>query len=257
MSAADDCILIAADGPIRTVTLNRPDALNAADAVMHRRLSTIWAELTEDVEARVVILTGAGRAFSAGGDFDFMRTYREPENRWRVMEEARRIVTEMLHFPLPVVAAINGPAVGLGSTLAMMCDLVLIADDAFLADPHVLVGLVAGDGGAATLPAHASLLHAKEFLFLGDRVDPERAVTMGLANRVVPADQLVAEARALAMRLAKLPQNALRDTKRALNQSLEVALASTRNYGLAAERYSMTDTDFLTFLQSQEESKSR
>jgi enoyl-CoA hydratase len=249
---SDDTVLISSDGPIRTVTLNRPEALNAANAAMHRRLSTIWAELADDKEARAVVLTGAGRAFSAGGDFDFMRTYRDPEARWRVMEEARRIATEMLHFPLPVIAAINGPAVGLGSSLAMMSDLVLLADNAFLADPHVLVGLVAGDGGAATLPAHASLLHVKEFLFLGDRVGPDRAVQMGLANRVVPAADLMTEANALGLRLADLPQHALRDTKRALNQVLEVSLASTRNYGLAAERYSMTDDDFTSFLKKQE-----
>ncbi|MGV0050577.1 enoyl-CoA hydratase/isomerase family protein [Mycobacterium colombiense] len=239
------------------MTLNRPEALNAADADMHRRLSQIWVELADDPQARAVVLTGAGRAFSAGGDFDFMRSYRDPECRWRVMEEARRIVTEMLHFPLPVVAAVNGPAVGLGSTLAALSDLVLMADNAFLADPHVMVGLVAGDGGAATLPAHMSLLHAKEFLFLGDRVEAQRAVAMGLANRVVPAADLPAEAHRLAARLAGLPQHALRDTKRALNQSLELAMASTRNYGLAAERYSMTDTDFLSFLDSQEDAKAR
>jgi enoyl-CoA hydratase len=253
----EQSIVVTADGPIRTVTLNRPDALNAADAAMHRRLSQIWVELADDPEARVVVLTGAGRAFSAGGDFDFMRSYRDPDARWRVMEEARRIVTEMLHFPLPVLAAVNGPAVGLGSTLAMMSDLVLMADTAFLADPHVLVGLVAGDGGAAALPAHVSLLHAKEFLFLGDRIPAERAVAMGLANRVVPAADLTAEAHKLAMRLAGLPQHALRDTKRALNQGLEVAMASTRNYGLAAERYSMTDTDFLTFLDAQQDAKAK
>lgn len=250
-------VVVTADGPIRTVTLNRPEALNAADADMHRRLSQIWVELADDPQARAVVLTGAGRAFSAGGDFDFMRSYRDPECRWRVMEEARRIVTEMLHFPLPVVAAVNGPAVGLGSTLAALSDLVLMADNAFLADPHVMVGLVAGDGGAATLPAHMSLLHAKEFLFLGDRVEAQRAVAMGLANRVVPAADLPAEAHRLAARLAGLPQHALRDTKRALNQSLELAMASTRNYGLAAERYSMTDTDFLSFLDSQEDAKAR
>jgi enoyl-CoA hydratase len=250
-----ESVLIVSDGPIRIVTLNRPEALNAADAEMHRRLSQIWAELADDPHARVVVLTGAGRAFSAGGDFDFLRSYRDPGCRWRVMEEARRIVLEMLHFPLPIVAAVNGPAVGLGSTLALMSDLVLLADNAFLADPHVLVGLVAGDGGAATLPAHVSLLHAKEFLFLGDRVEPERAVAMGLANRVVPAADLAAEACRLAMRLAGLPQHALRDTKRALNQGLEVAMASSRNYGLAAERCSMTDTDFLNFLDAQENAK--
>ncbi len=171
------------------------------------------------------------------------------------MEEGRRIITEMLHFPLPVVAAVNGPAVGLGSSLVLMCDLVLMSDTAFLADPHVLAGLVAGDGGAATLPAHVSLLHAKEFLFLGERVPAERAVAMGMANRVVPAADLAAEASVLAHRLAGLPQHALRDTKRALNQGLEVAFAASRNYGLAAERYSMADTDHLAFLDVQENRK--
>jgi enoyl-CoA hydratase len=248
-----DVIRITADGPVRTVTLNRPDALNAADAAMHRRLSEIWREISDDPDARAVVLTGAGRAFSAGGEFDFIAGHRDPDARWRVMEEARRIVLEMLHFPLPVVAAVNGPAVGLGATLAVMSDLVLIADTAFLADPHVSVGLVAGDGGAATLPAHVSLLHAKEFLFLGDRVAPERAVAMGMANRVVPVTDLAGEANALAWRLAALPQRALRDTKRALNQSVEVALASSRNYGFVAERYSMTDSDHHAFLDAQEE----
>jgi len=247
-----DTVLITAEGPIRTVTLNRPDALNAADAAMHRRLSEVWREIADDTEARVVILTGAGRAFSAGGDFEFMLGHRHPDTRWRVMEEGRRIITEMLHFPLPVVAAVNGPAVGLGASLVAMTDIVLMADTAFLSDPHVLVGLVAGDGGAATIPAHMSLLHAKEYLFLGDRVDAERAVTIGLANRVIPAADLQQEATKVALRLAAVPQHALRDTKRALNQSLELSMAAGRNYALAAERYSMTDTDHQAFLTAQE-----
>lgn len=259
MSASPECssptdapVLVTRDGPVRTVTLNRPENLNAADAAMHARLSRIWAELAADPEARAVVLTGAGRAFSAGGDFTFMRGHRDPQARWRTMDEARRIITEMLHFPLPVVAAVNGPAVGLGSSLALMCDLVLMADTAFLSDPHVLVGLVAGDGGAATLPAHASLLHAKEFLFLGDRVDAQTAVARGMANRIVPSADLAAEATALAHRLAELPQHALRDTKRALNLGVELAYASSRNFAIAAERYSMTDTDHQAFLDAQE-----
>ncbi|MBF4997231.1 enoyl-CoA hydratase/isomerase family protein [Nocardia sp. BSTN01] len=248
----NDSVVVTAEGPIRTVTLSRPDNLNAVDAAMHRRLSQIWTEIADDPDARAVVLTGAGRAFSAGGDFGFMSGHRDPDIRWRVMEEARRIITEMLHFPLPVVAAVNGPAVGLGSSLALMSDLVLMADTAFLADPHVLVGLVAGDGGAATLPAHTSLLHAKEFLFLGDRVNAQTAVARGMANRVVPAADLLTEANALAQRLAALPQHALRDTKRALNQSVELSFAAGRNYGLAAERYSMTDLDHHAFLAAEE-----
>jgi enoyl-CoA hydratase/carnithine racemase len=234
------------------VTLNRPDARNAADAQMHRRLSQVWRELADDPEAWVVILTGTGQTFSAGGDFEWMLSYRTADTRWRVIEEARRIATDMLSFPLPVVAAVIGPAVGLGASLVAMSDLVLMADTAFLADPHLRVGLVPGDGGGATIPAYNSLLLAKEYLFLGDRIDAERAVVMGLANRVVAAEQLMAEAMTLALRLASVPQFALRETKRLLNQGIEQSLAASRNYGLAAERCSMADDGFLRFLDDQE-----
>jgi enoyl-CoA hydratase len=247
--SVDDVVTVTTDGSVRVVTLNRPAELNAVNASLHHRLSTIWREIADDHEARSVVLTGAGTAFSAGGDFEFMAQAQDSDKRWRIMEEGRRIIEEMLHFPLPVVAAVNGPAVGLGASLAVMSDLVLIADTAHIADPHVLVGLVAGDGGVATWPAHVSLLHAKEFLFLGDKIRPERAVAMGLANRVVEACELHTEALALARRLAELPQHALRDTKRALNLVLEQNLAATRNYALAAERYSMADADHSAFVE--------
>jgi enoyl-CoA hydratase len=248
-SEPSDVITVTEDGPVRILTLNRPKERNAVNADLHHRLTTIWREVADDRAAMAVVLTGAGVAFSAGGDFDFMAQVAEPDARWRSMEEGRRIILEMLHFPLPVVAAVNGPAVGLGASLAVMSDIVLLADCAYLADPHVAVGLVAGDGGAATWPAHVSLLHAKEFLFLGDKVSPERAVAMGLANRVVPADDLASEAGALARRLAALPQPALRDTKRALNAVLEQGLAATRNYALAAERYSMASVEHRDFVE--------
>lgn len=250
-SSAEPALMVHAEGVVRVVTLNRPRHRNAVDAELHASLATVWPELAADPGARAVILTGAGDTFSAGGDYAFMMQAEDPAARWRVMEEGRRIIEEMLRFPLPVVCAVNGPAVGLGASLAVMCDLVLMADTAHLADPHVLVGLVAGDGGAATWPAHTSLLHAKEFLFLGDRITPERAVVMGLANRVVPAAELTAEARALAERLAGLPARALRDTKRALNLVLEQSLAATRNYALVAERQSMGDEDHQAFIAAQ------
>ncbi|MDL9948598.1 enoyl-CoA hydratase/isomerase family protein [Gordonia sp. ABSL11-1] len=249
MSENDQSVVrVTADGPIRTITLSRPEQLNAADADMHRQLGLVWRGIADDPGARAVIVTGAGRAFSAGGDFDFMEEHRDASARWRIIEEARRILIEMVQFPLPVVAAVNGPAVGLGSTLAMLCDIVVMSEDAFLSDPHVTIGLVAGDGGAATAPAHMSLLHAKEYLLLGGRVDARRAYEIGLANRVVEASAVMSEARSIAERLAAQPAHALQDTKRALNQSLELALASTRNYGLVAERYSMTHPDHLAFL---------
>jgi enoyl-CoA hydratase len=245
---SDDVVLVTSEGPVRIVTLNRPDALNAINEALHRRVASIWSELAEDADARAVVVTGAGRAFSAGGDFAFMRDCQDPEVRWRTIDRDRRIILEMLHFPLPVVSAVNGPAVGLGASLAVMCDLVVMADTAHLADPHVSVGLVAGDGGAATWPAHVSMLHAKEFLLLGDRIPAEKALQMGLCNRVVPAADVMTEALALANRLASQPAGALRDTKRALNLAIERQLGPSRDYGIASERYSMASADHVAFL---------
>jgi enoyl-CoA hydratase len=243
-------LLLGSDGPVRIVTLNRPDELNAVNGPLHGALADLWPRLAADTDARAVVLTGAGRAFSAGGDFGFMQdNVQDPELRWRTIETDRRIMTGMLAFPLPVVAAVNGPAVGLGASLAVMCDLVVMADTAHLADPHVSVGLVAGDGGVATWPAHVSMLHAKEFLLLGDRIPADRAMQLGLENRVVPAADVMTEALGLAHRLAKQPAHALRDTKRALNMAMEQQLGLARDYALAAERYSMTDTDHVAFVE--------
>src|SRR5262245_30172254 len=144
---------VTADGPIRLVELNRPDELNSASEALHEALAVVWDAVAADADARAVVLTGRGRAFSAGGNFDLMtRSQRDPEYREQSVAEARRIITGMLRCPLPIVAAVNGPAVGLGCSLAVLSDLVLIADDAYLSDPHVRVGLVAGDGGALMLP---------------------------------------------------------------------------------------------------------
>jgi len=231
---------ITADGPVRTVTLNRPDDLNAANEGMHAALADVWGRIAADPEARVAILTGAGRAFSAGGDFEWMtRIQSDLAYRQGIIDEARRILGEMLRFPLPIVAAVNGPAVGLGCSLALSCDLVLISDQAHLADPHVAVGLVAGDGGAALWPFMTSLLRAKEYVFTGDRIGPELAVSLGLANRVVPHAELAAEASKLAHRLAALPARALQDTKRALNAHLAQAMTGPMEIALVAELQSM------------------
>jgi enoyl-CoA hydratase len=233
-------LLVTADGPVRTVTLHRPDDLNAANEAMHAALASVWGRLAADPEARVVILTGAGRAFSAGGDFQWMtRIQSELAYRERIVDEARRILGEMLRFPLPIVAAVNGPAVGLGCSLALSCDLVLISDAAHLADPHVAVGLVAGDGGAALWPFMTSLLRAKEYVFTGERIGPELAVQLGLANRVVPRAELLAEAQKLAHRLAALPARALQETKRALNAHLAQAITGPMEIALVAELQSM------------------
>ena len=164
-------VVVQADGPIRVVKLNRPDQLNSINEELDNRLATIFSELAEDDSARVIVLTGTGRAFSAGGDFDHLKAmYEDPALRRRSVENGHRIVWGMLRCRLPIVAAVNGPAVGLGCSLVAMSDTVIMSEKAFLADPHVPVGLVAADGGALLWPSHISLMLAKEFLFTGDRI---------------------------------------------------------------------------------------
>lgn len=237
-------------GPVRLIELNRPDQLNAMSEELHSALASVWDTLADDPEARVVVLTGRGRAFSAGGNFDIMtRVQRDRAFREQNVDEARRIITGMVRCPLPVIAAVNGPAVGLGCSLALLSDLVLIADDAYIADPHVQVGLVAGDGGALVLPLLVGLTRAKELLFLGDRVGAEEAVRLGIANRVVPKDKLLDEAMHLAMRVAALPARALRETKRAVNLHLEQAMNSVLEPALLAERDTMHDPDHIAVVE--------
>jgi enoyl-CoA hydratase len=233
-------LVVSADGPVRLVELNRPEQLNAASEALHTALAGVWDRLAADDGVRAVVLTGRGRAFSAGGDFRVMtRVQTDEAFREQNIAEARKIITGMVRCPVPVIAAVNGPAVGLGCSLALLSDLVLMSERAYLADPHVQVGLAAGDGGALLLPLIAGPARAKELLFLGDRVSAPDAVRLGLANRVVPGERLLDEAMQLARRLAALPASALRGTKRAVNLHLEHAMTAVMEAGLAAERDSM------------------
>lgn len=227
------------EGPLRFVTLNRPDRLNAVNDELHEALVQVWQALAADDGARAVILTGAGRAFSAGGDQkDLGRTTTAWHSRHST-DGAQRLVLEMIRCPLPLVAAVNGPAVGLGATLAICCDIVFISAKAHISDPHVTVGLVAGDGGAALWPIFASPPRAKEFLFTGDRVSPELAVQLNLANRVVAPEALIDEATAFATRLTEQPRAALLDTKRAVNMHIERAISGVLEFSATAERESL------------------
>jgi len=232
-------VVIAADGPIRIITLNRPDDLNGVNRAMHQALARVWDHLADDAGARAVVLTGQGSNFSAGGDFGYMQENIDDEAlRVQTIDEARSIVTGIVRCPLPVVAAVNGPAVGLGCSLAVLSDLVLMADTSFLADPHLRMGLVPGDGGMVW-PLLAGLSRAKEFLFLGERISAPQAVQLGLASRVVAADELMPEAINLAKRLAKVPAAALRGTKRALNSYVEAQLPGAFERAFAGELESM------------------
>jgi enoyl-CoA hydratase/carnithine racemase len=234
-----DSLIVETDGPIRVVTLNRPEERNAFDETLKEWFPRLLMQIDRDRDVRAVVLTGAGRAFSAGGSLDEFEMYRTDfELRRQAMRDARRLVEEMLRVRVPVVAAVNGPAVGLGCSLASVCDIVFMAESTYLADPHVTVALVAGDGGAVVWPYMTSILKAKQFLLTGDRVSAAEAVQIGLANFAVPAGEVVNAATAFAHRLAALPPQAVQDTKLVLNQFLIQSAASVLTVGLAAESQS-------------------
>ncbi len=240
-----DALRVDADGPVRIVRLSRPEQLNAVNEDLHLGLTQVFPQLTADAEARVAVITGEGRAFSAGGDFDLLdRMVKDRDLRRDVIAEGRELVVNMLRCRVPVVAAVNGPAVGLGCSVVALSDVVYMADSAYLADPHVAVGLVAADGGPITWPLHTSLLLAKEYAFTGDRISSARAKEIGLTNHVVADDEVLASALTAAQKIAKLPRQAVEGTKRVLNLHLERAVLATIDFAMAEESGSF-DTDDL------------
>jgi len=239
-----DELIVEADGPIRTVVINRPAEHNAVNRALHRALSVVWQQLAADQDAKVVILTGAGRSFCAGGDLDWITSFLEDTAaRDDSIREGARIIDELLRFPLPVIAAVNGPAVGLGCSMAVLCDVVLMSRAAYLADPHVSVGLVAGDGGAAFWPLISPILKSREYLYTGDRIPAATAVELGLATRTTAPEDLPKEARRLAERLAAQSAPALQGTKRVVNMYLSQALSGAVQAGFAAEHTTMRSVE--------------
>jgi enoyl-CoA hydratase len=231
-----DVIRVEVDGPVRVVRLARPEQMNAINDELHLGLTRVFRQLSVDHDARVAVITGEGRAFSAGGDFDLLdRMTNDRALRRAVIAEGRELVLNMLRCRVPVVAAVNGPAVGLGCSVIALSDVVYMAESAYLADPHVMVGLVAADGGPLTWPLHTSLLLAKEYAFTGDRISAQRAAEIGLANHVCPDGEVQSAALASAHKIAKLPRQAVEATKRLLNLHAERAVLATIDFAMASE----------------------
>lgn len=204
---------------ILTVAFNRPDSLNAINAELHTELSEIFADIAKDTETEVVVLTGNGRAFCAGGDIKWFQ-YMTPAQLDALFVEARKIILDMLEVEQPIIAAVNGPATGLGATLALFSDVIIASENARIGDPHVRVGVVAGDGGAIIWPWLVGAARAKEYLMTGDLITAQEAERIGLINRVVAPDKLMPTALELATRLANGPTKAIRWTKVSVNKIL-------------------------------------
>jgi enoyl-CoA hydratase/carnithine racemase len=243
--ALPDAVRVETDGPVRIVRLSRPDQLNAVNEDLHLALTRVFPLLSADAGARVAVITGEGRAFSAGGDFDLLdRMANDRVLRRNVIAEGRELVLNMIRCRVPVVAAVNGPAVGLGCSVVALSDVVYMAESAYLADPHVVVGLVAADGGPLTWPLHTSLLLAKEYAFTGDRIPAKRAAEIGLVNHVCADGEVLPAALKAAHRIAALPQQAVEATKRVLNLHVERSVLATIDFAMSAETESF-DTDDL------------
>lgn len=217
------------------VRINRPDDFNAINHATHKDLIRLWRELRRDTSVRAVVLTGNGKAFSAGGNLKGprMAAGQELDDFFR---DARSIVVDLLEVPQPIIAAINGPAIGLGATLALLCDVVYASRTAVIADPHVNVGVVAGDGGAVIWPWLIGMAKTKEYFFTGDRIDAPEAERIGLVNHVAEPDELLDAAHALARRLAAGHTRAIQGTKQVLNAILRDTANTVLDLALSVEK---------------------
>lgn len=235
-------ILSERHGRILVLTLDRPHALNAMTESLHAQLAGVFREVASDEETDVVVLTGQGRAFSAGGDLDWIAN--QPRSEYeRSFREARQIIMDLIDLPQPVIAAVNGHALGLGATIALLCDIVFAAEDALIGDPHVVLGLVPGDGASIAWPLVAGTIVAKRHLLTGDPISGANAAAAGMVTEALPAAEVLTAAMAMAERLAVMPQTALRGTKIALNAQLRQSLMGLLDVSLNVERLSRYSSD--------------
>ncbi len=232
---------------LATVTLNRPEVLNAVNPSLHRELEHIWLDLAEDSEVNAIILTGAGRAFCAGGDIKGMssRAGSGEGRRSALVTPAggRRIVQNMLEVEQPIIGAINGDAVGLGATIALLCDVIVASESARFGDTHVKVGIVAGDGGAVIWPLLIGPARAKEFLMRGTLINGADAARIGLVNYAVPPAAVFAKAHEIARELADGPTWAIRWTKLSVNKWLKDQVNLILDASLAYEMITFNTED--------------
>jgi len=229
-------ILIDVQDGIAFLTINRPDRLNATNSRLHWELSKIWLDIADDDDVRVAMITGAGRAFSVGGDFEVLEEAAgNAEVVAQLFKEARDIVHNMINLDKPVVSAINGHAVGAGLAVALMSDISIAAENARLMDGHVVLGVAAGDHGAAIWPLLVGMAKAKYYLMTGEAVDGKEAERIGLVSMVAPDGEVVEKATAIARKLADGPTQAISWTKQSLNQWLRVSAATSFDYSAALE----------------------
>ncbi len=258
--ASDDegyeCIRFERIDDVLRVVIDHPRSdLNAVDGVLHHELRWLFGDLRAETDARAVLLTGRGRAFSAGGDFNWFPSLQASGRLEELRREGKQIIWDLLDVEIPIVCAINGHAIGLGATIALLCDTIFAARSATIADPHVRVGVVAGDGGAVAWPLAVGPALAKRYLMTGDPLTAEEAHRIGLINEVCDDDKLDDAAMAFAQRLAAGAPLAIRYTKMAVNQLVKQALATAFDYALSMELLTFKSEDHAEALAALKEKR--
>jgi len=229
-------ILVEIKDGIALLTLNRPEVYNATNFQLHNELTRIWLDIGQDPEVKVAVVTGAGNAFSAGGDFSMIEeAIGNPTVVASNMQEASDIVHNMINLDKPVISAINGWAVGAGLAVALGADISIASERARFTDGHIRLGVAAGDHAAVIWPLHMSMAKVKYYLLTCDRLDGKEAERIGLVSLVVPHEELMPKAMEVARNLAAGSQTAIRFTKRALNQWLRLGAHTAFDYSLAVE----------------------
>lgn len=227
------------DGRVLTAAITSDHPVNGVDEQMHTELALVFNCLQRDSESDIIILTARGRAFCAGGDFDwFEEQINHPERFRAIGWDAKQIVTTLLNMEKPIICRMNGAAAGLGATIALLCDIIIADETAKIGDPHVKVGLVAGDGGALIWPQLIGFAKAKELLMTGDLLSAQEAERLGLINYAVPAAELDAKVAELVAKLQANPKWAVRWTKTTANIPLRALAAQLMDASIGWESVS-------------------
>ncbi len=221
---SDALVLIRREDKVGTIVLNRPQALNYLDEEMGLQIDRALQEFAQEEGIRCVVMTGTGRAFSAGGDIKFMQKDHGVHEFVQRMEVVTRYIRSMIDLPKPIIASVNGLAVGAGCNMALAADLIIASADAKFGQVFSRIGLIPDCGGSYLLPRRVGITKAKELIFTGRIIDAEEAERIGMVNRVVPSESLQEETKKIALEIAAGPTLALGIAKRILNQSFETDL---------------------------------
>jgi enoyl-CoA hydratase len=224
------------EGRVLTVTIDAPGPVNAVNDRLHHELSRVFSDLQSDSDCDIIVLTGSGHAFCAGGDMDWFQEMIDDPRKFRAIgPDAKRIVFSLLDLEKPIICRLNGAAAGLGASIALFCDVIIASSDAVIGDPHVKVGLVAGDGGAVIWAQLIGYARAKEYLLTGNMLKASKAAEIGLINYSVPREELDSKVAEIVAGIAANPRWAVRWTKTAMNLPLKEIAHKVMDAALAYE----------------------